>query len=270
MHSILVPTDFSKNTQTALNYAIDLANRFSCKLILFNTYKLSYRAGMYLGVENLMKKESKEQMRVLLKETQHKLKEGAIVEGKVAKGDPISTIITAAKKLEVNLIVMGTQGASGLKEVFIGSTTNGVMIGSKVPTLVVPSDFTYRPLKTIALSIDKKLINYKTSLEALRMIIYRYNAQVCVFHIQTKKSGSDKDIEIASQAVLEGIDFSFFEIEAEEQSINQKIRTFVEEKNADMLCMIKRERGFWENLFHNSVTTKEVFQSVVPLLVLHD
>lgn len=270
MQSILVPTDFSKNTHTALNYAIDLANRFSCKLILFNTYKLSHRAGMFIGVENVMREESKEQMQTLLQETRAKLKEGAVVEGKVAKGEAISTVILAAKKLSVSLIVMGTQGASGLKEVFIGSTTNGVIKGSKIPTLVVPSDFDYRPLKTIALSVDEKTISYKMSLEALRMIIYRYNARVCSFHIHSKKSTLDKDIESALRTSLEGIDFSYFEIEVDEQSINQKIKTFVESENADVLCMIKRARSFWEGLFHNSVTTKEVFHSTVPLLILHD
>ena len=67
MHSILVPTDFSENTHTALNYAIDLANQFTCKLILFNTYKLSHRAGMFIGVEQTMREESREEMAKLLK-----------------------------------------------------------------------------------------------------------------------------------------------------------------------------------------------------------
>ena len=153
MHSILVPTDFSENTQTALSYAIDLANHFSCKLILFNTYKLKHRAGMYIGVERMMRKESREQMAQLIRTVRPKLKGNTTLEGKVAKGEAVSTIIRAAKKLKVSLIVMGTQGASGLKEVFIGSTTNGVIKGSKIPVLAIPAGFEYRPLKTIAYNI---------------------------------------------------------------------------------------------------------------------
>ncbi len=270
MHSILVPTDFSKNTQTALNYAIDIANQFACKLILFNTYKLSHRAGMFIGVEKMMREDSREQMANLLKETRLKLRDGATLEGKVAKGEAVSTIIRAAKKLEVNMIVMGTQGASGLKEVFIGSTTNGVMVGTKTPVLVVPSEFDYRPLKTIALSIDEKLISNETSLEVLRMIIYRYDAEVCSFHIRSKKDPIPETMESSLGGILEGIKFSFHEIDTDEKSINTRIEAFVKSENADLLCMIKRDRGFWGNLMHSSVTTKEVFHSAVPILILHD
>ena len=270
MHSILVPTDFSENTRTALNYAIDIANQFSCKLILFNTYKLSHRAGMFIGVEQLMREESREQMAELLKNTRQRIKSEAKLEGKVAKGEAVSTIIRAAQKLEVSMIVMGTQGASGLKEVFIGSTTNGVMVGSKTPVLVVPSEFDYRPLQTIALSVDEKMIGSKASLEALRMIIYRYNAKVSAFHIGAKNDETTNAMKDSLANVLDGITFKFHEIEADDKSINKAIGDFVNNESADMLCMIKHDRGFWGNLFHSSVTTKEVFHSAVPILVLYD
>lgn len=270
MQSILLPTDFSENTRTALNYAIDLANRFSYKLILFNTYKLSHRAGMFIGVEQSMRAESRAQMATLLQEVKHRMKGDAEVEGKVAKGEAVATVIRAAEKLEVSMIIMGTQGASGLKEVFIGSTTNGVVRGSKIPVLVVPSDFDYRPLKTIAISIDKQLISRKISLEVLRMIVYRYNANVRAFHIQTKKPLDADTVEASLSTIMDGINLSFQEIEADEKKINQQIGDFVEKENADMLCMIKRSRGFLQDLFHSSVTTKEVFHSTVPILVLYD
>ncbi len=270
MHCILFPTDFSQNTNTALDYAIDLANQFSCKLILLNTYKLSHRGGMFIGAEKEMRKESREQMATLVKKVKKKLEDEATLEGKVVKGEAISTIIQAAKKLEVSMIVMGTQGANGLKEVFIGSTTNGVMKGAKIPVLVVPSEFEYRPLKSIALSIDEKIISSKISLESLRMIIYRYDAKVCSFHISSSKKDKTNEMEDELSSILEGINFSFSKIDAGEVGINQKIEAFVVNEKADMLCMIKRDRGFWGNLFHSSVTTKEVFHSSVPLLVLHD
>ncbi|MFT5166889.1 MAG: nucleotide-binding universal stress UspA family protein [Saprospiraceae bacterium] len=270
MKSILVPTDFSANTQTALEYAIDLANQFACKLILFNTYKLSHRAGMFIGVERMMRDESKELMEETLEKTQKKLNEGVLLEGKVAKGEAVSTIIRAAKKLEVSMIVMATQGASGLKEVFIGSTTNGVMIGSKAPVLVVPSEFDYYPFRTIALYADEKMVLNKRSFEALRMIVSRYDASICAFYIGTKTDTVADTVNDSLSGILEGIKFSFHEIAGDDKDINQKIKDFVKSENADMLCMIKRNRGFWDRLFSNSVTTKEVFHSNVPILVLHD
>lgn len=270
MQTLLVPTDFSNNTHTALEYAIDLANHFSCKLILFNTYKLQHRAGMFIGVEQLMRGESRNQMADLLKKTRKKLNSNVILEGKVAKGEAVSTIIRAAKKLETNLIVMATQGASGLKEVFIGSTTNGVMTGSKIPVLVVPSKFDYCPFRKIALYVYEEMKIDKNSVEVLKVIASRYNASVSAFYANVKNDNEVNEIKKTLTELLDGIKFSIEEIEMENLDINKVIGNFVKEENADMVCMVKRDRGFWGNLFYSSVTTKEVFHSTVPILVLYN
>ena len=50
---------------------------------------------------------------------------------------------------------MGTQGASGLKEIFIGSVTNGGVIrNTHTPILAIPHDYEYRPVKTIIFAVD--------------------------------------------------------------------------------------------------------------------
>ena len=53
-------------------------------------------------------------------------------------------------------------------------------------------------------------------------------------------------------------------------SLNESIDQFVEKENADLLCMIRRKRGFWENLFHNSQTSREALHSPIPLLILQE
>ena len=53
-------------------------------------------------------------------------------------------------------------------------------------------------------------------------------------------------------------------------SINAGVNKFVDEIEADMLCMIRRKRNFLAELFHTSITRKEAFHSHVPLLILQD
>ncbi len=85
-------------------------------------------------------------------------------------------------------------------------------------------------------------------------------------HLVTDKMvvGYDPGIDIS----LEEVPHTFHKFSGSNE-VNEIVNLFVSEENADMICMIRRGRGFWENLFHKSVTRKEIFNSPVPLLVLH-
>jgi len=61
-----------------------------------------------------------------------------------------------------------------------------------------------------------------------------------------------------------------FHYELDRDEVNESINSFVKDSAADLLCMLRRPRGFMEEVFHVSATTKEVFDSPVPLLVLKD
>lgn len=269
MKNLLVPTDFSVNTHTALNYAIDLANQFGGKITLLNTYKLQQRAGVFLGVERLMKHDALKEMAEQIEQFSPKLKGEASLEGKVVKGEAISTIVRAAKKLDVAMIVMGTQGASGLKEVFIGSTTNGVIKAANVPVLAVPSVYDYRSVDNIVFSADAKVGGTTEQVIApLKIFARHYKAEIHVLHINT--NNQEGDIKQEVQQLLADVKHSFTEEPGEVAKLSEYIEDFIQKTGADMLCMVRHTRGFWAGLFHNSVTTKEVFHSSVPILVLQD
>ena len=268
MKKILVPTDFSDNTHSALDFAIDIVNKLEGEIILLHTYKLARRAGMFIGVEKMMRQESLAAMTKLVEKVQPKLLPNVKIESKVVKGDPIQTVVLAAKKLNADMILMGTQGASGLKEVFIGSTTNGVINSTKIPVLAVPSSFKHKSIDRIVLSVSSNFSELEASIIPLKTIAGLYNSEIRGLHINT--GGLEAKVHGKIKDILEGTKHSYHEMQGSTAKINAIIQQFVKENNADMLCMIKQNRGFWENLFHNSVTTIEVFHSEVPILVLKE
>ena len=268
MKRILVPTDFSKNTHSAIECAIDIVNRVEGEMILLNTYKLAHRAGMFIGVEKIMREESKAEMTKLVRKIKPRLQGEATIKNKVVKGEPIQTIVLAAKKLNVDLIIMGTQGASGLKEVFMGSTTNGVINSIKIPVMAIPSSFEYKPLNVIVLSVSPNFGELADKAESLKMLAKLYESKIIGLHVRTGMG--DDGIQQNFNKILKTTDHAYFEVEGNITKINSIIEQFVKDNNADLLCMIKQNRGFWGNLLHNSVTTNEVFHSPVPILVLQE
>lgn len=267
MKKILVPTDFSENAYNALNFAVAFANEFGSEITLVHTFKLYSSTGMFISVESYMEEDARKDLAEMIRETVPKLKNGATIKHKLYRGDAAPVIASVADKEAYDLIIMGTQGASGLKEVFTGSTTNGVIKSSKTPLLMIPEAFAYRPIKTAVFAIDQDEISGASVVKPLIKIARTFQTKINVFHQDTGKQ--DAGIKARIKQFLDPIEATYH-FSLDQQRITDSIDDFVQEINADLLCMIRRKRSFLENIFHQSVTTEEVFHSQVPLLVLHD
>jgi nucleotide-binding universal stress UspA family protein len=267
MKKILVPTDFSGNANNALKYAVRLANHFGATITLLHTFKVYSTTGMFISVERYMEEDAQASMEKVIRSVRPQLEGAAVIEQKLIRGDAIPMISSVADSGGYDLIIMGTQGASGLKEIFIGSVTNGVAKTAITPVLAVPTDFGYRDVKSVVFAVDDGRISSKTVVSALLDLAKGFDAKVMVYH---KDLGDDDPgIDPSIHMFLEPIEYSLhYELNVDE--INKSIGEFVEDKEGDLLCMIRRERGFLERIFHVSATSKEAFDSKVPLLILHD
>ncbi|MEL6866671.1 MAG: universal stress protein [Bacteroidota bacterium] len=263
MKKILVPTDFSDNAQKALDYALKLAQVFDSELCLVHTYKLIQRAGTFIAIEQQMREDAKREMAKLVA----KYERQKPIQSRVIKDTPIRGIGRVAKSYQADLIVMGTKGASGLSELFIGSTTNGLIKHTRIPVLAVPQAAEFKPHQQIVFAMDQKAISQPSVLAIMRALANAWQAKVEVVQILVhNKSGS---IHESFKKAMEGLDHELHFIPHNE-SVNDGITEYLQQHSADLLCLIKRHRSFLQELFHNSVTQKEAFHSELPLLVLHD
>ncbi len=267
MKRILVPTDFSGNAITALDYSIDMANHFGSKILLVHSYWVPSKAGSFISLERIMLNDINRQMAAMVKRVEKRLKNGASVDRKILRGTTIASIVDMAKQGPADIIMMGTQGASGLKGIFLGSTTNGVIQNTKTPVLAIPAEFQFRPIESIVLAIDDLEIISSQTFQPLVQMARHCKARIMVYHLD--RGDKDPGIDPSISMFLDGVEHSFH-YELKKDSVNESINRFVAEQNADMLCMVRRERGFLERTLHKSATQKEVLNSIVPLLILHD
>lgn len=267
MKNLLVPTDFSENAACALDYVVDIANRFGAHITILHAYHLVSSETVMVSVESIMKDDAEAEMASLIDKLRPRLLAGATVEGKVVRGDAITCVARNAESMAIDLIVMGTQGASGLKEIFSGSTANGVISHSKVPVLAIPAGYSFKPLENIIFAVDQGGLTLPGQVNALVELAKGYDARVRVFHKDTGES--DKGIDPAIETILDGINHSLhYELNAED--VHKSLTEFSVDYQADMLCMVRRKRSFFESIFHQSATRREVFQIKIPILVLHD
>jgi nucleotide-binding universal stress UspA family protein len=267
MNNLLVPTDFSSNANKALDYAVQLANSFGATLHLLHAYTVPRPTGSMVSIAEHMERDIRESMEVVEEQMKGKLTGNATLKIHTTRGETVQAVASASRSLKADLIVMGTQGASGLKEVFMGSVTHGVIRNTEVPVLAIPEGPGVLDIKKIVFAIDELDISTNLIIEPLRQLAKRHQASVLIFHQENPEQV--KGIDPAVNFFLEGIEHSFH-YQLNPANLQQSLREFIRDQEADMLCMIQRKRGFFEDLFHRSTTKSFTFNSPVPLLILHD
>jgi nucleotide-binding universal stress UspA family protein len=138
---ILVPVDFSEQSDAALEYAIGLASPLGATVVLIHAVEPIYFAGaMYGGVyggpiamEQVRAAEGS--MANLVASLQRRK---VAVRGSVVSGIPQTAIIEAAKSKKADLIVMGTHGRTGLGHLLIGSVAEKIIRSAECPVLTTP------------------------------------------------------------------------------------------------------------------------------------
>jgi nucleotide-binding universal stress UspA family protein len=137
---ILVPVDFSEHSTAALEAAIELASVFDSKLHLLHCYQIQpggvspYGIAIPSGYFADIRDAAAQQ----LAEWQEKHVPAAIpVDISIMSDTPSVTIVTTAKEIGADLIVMGTRGLSGFKHVMLGSVAERTVRLAPCPVMTV-------------------------------------------------------------------------------------------------------------------------------------
>jgi nucleotide-binding universal stress UspA family protein len=267
MNKILIPTDFSPVADNALDYAIELAAKFKSELLLYNVYSMNKRIDYDWDFPK------NEQPFIKKIEQRMNFTKGKFIEKITQKGLSIKTKIEECHiyslfnqipaKHNINLIVMGSKGASGLEKVIFGSVAGTALDLAEVPVLVVPPNHSFHTLEHIVLAIDLNEVATRVLLP-LQKLAFTFGAKVTILYVD---KGSNKERQKKMDLTLKDVETDYLEVPMS-KNINETINEFIEINKSDLLCMVRREKGFFESLFQKSITKDQVYNSSIPFLVL--
>lgn len=263
MKKILVPVDFSDTSRDALQYAIDLFKNIALEITILHIYGSHSTALMMKSIDGILLKDAKSQMDSLINELNEKAPE-VVFKTKILKSYAVSTISEMGNSGVYDMIIMGTKGASGLKEVTIGSVASGVISKTKAPVLVVPTDYTLESFKNIILAVGDTTLSNNTVLDPLLDLLKIYKSKLEVLSF----SNNDLDFTVLKPH-LDEVNPEYT-VKPKTGELNQQLNEHVKIKSADLLCLIRTKKGFLDRLFNGSVTSRQTFNSATPLLILHN
>lgn len=264
MNKILVPVDFSETSLNALFYAIQLFGQSTGEITVLHTYGTSSSAFHMKNIDWILEKDAQREMEVLIEKVQ-KEESGIVLKTKIVKGNAVSAIASLGNSGAYGFIVMGTKGASGLKEVFIGSVAGGVISKTQAPVLVIPENYRYRPLNEITFAVSGIPFSNASVVEPLRKLAKMHSFKVNVLHVAEGKKPYIEDLLSSIEDLNPLLTYAFGV-----GNINQRLNDYLTENNPGLLCLVRSKKNFFSQLFKESVTLKQTFSSPVPLLILHD
>ncbi len=269
MMRILVPTDFSENSKLALNHAIKIVNQLGGTVSVLHVFDVLTVTASFGTIDQVAKTEREQELSELISEMKPLLADGARIEGLVKKGSSIDTICETANKMNVNLIVMGTKGADGMKKMFLGTTVSNVILETSKPVLAIPFEFKNFKISNITLALDNQKIVDVQVLKPVIDLVTKFNALLnLITVIEEENPNIETQTYLRDQLKENGIDSTYHQVSSHD--VAKGILEFVDRENSDMLCLIHHSKGLFQEIFHSSVAEKIAFESQIPLLVLND
>ncbi|WP_341215985.1 universal stress protein [uncultured Wocania sp.] len=260
MKNILVPVGSSKNALSHLQYAVDFAKAFNAKLYVVQVYNVYTKAGTMIKVDHIIERESKEFLNDLVSKIDTKDVDVVV---KTLKGKLIDTLELACKAANIDLILVEPRTNSIKDEVFLGKTSGKIIKQTQIPALIVPEGEVFKPIKHILMAVKSAVIKKENVLEPLKYIKDQFKADVNLLLVKTPYY-NEGDFKFNSdlQSLISNTIYS--ENATTYQGVLEHYRT----TKPNMLCVVRRKRGFFTKKWEKNVILKKDFNSNIPVLVL--
>ena len=276
MKNVLIPTDFSENSWNAIRYALNFFKKERCSFYVLHVNKTSKKSQSISNQEGLEKetiKASKKQLRALLTRITAEFPEN--------KNHHFYTLtdnnffITSIRKhmaeKKIDLIVMGTKGATDENKLIIGSNTANVIVKVPCNTLIIPEKSIFEGLEEIAFPTDFSLSYGIETLQPLLEILEKNNAVLHILHI-SKKVVELNGYQFANKELME--DFFSNQKHSFHFLINKEakdaVQQFTDNKAIKMMVMMAKNLNYFQQIMFHSKVEKSSYHTNIPLLVLHE
>jgi len=261
MKNILVPVGSHSNALNTLQYAIDFAEYMDAKIYLVHIFSSTKISGSFVNIDPILEKESRNIIKEHLSNVDKKNVE---VDAKILKGHTISSgIEKLTELLDIDLVISSTNNDPSDNTIFLGKIIGSLVKDTNTPILLIPSKAQFKPISKILMTIKSGKIEKESTLDALMTIKNRFNATVNLLQVKTPNIKPD-DLEI--NPTLSSIIFEL--ILTNNATVFQGVLEFLHEEAPDLICVIRRKRGFFKKLWEDDKVKKIDFDSNVPLLVL--
>lgn len=261
MKTILVPVGSSKNAKSHLQYAVDFAKAFGAKIYVIQIYNVYTKAGTMIKVDHILERESKA---FLDRHVASIDKKGVEIYTKTFKGKLIDTLEKVCNALDVDLIILEPRTNSVKDEVYLGKTSGKIIKQTQIPALIVPEGYVYKPIVKILVALKSAIVQKEGVLNPLLAIKDQFKSVVNILLVKTPYHvEADFELNEDLKTIITNTTI------AESPTTFHAVLEHYKSNTPDMLCVVRRKRGFFAKLWEdNTILKKDFYSPHLPVLVL--
>lgn len=260
MNNILVPIGTSSDSHETLQYAVHFAKEFDAQVYVMEVFSVTALTGNLTNVEEKVAKSSIEHLKEVIEKV-----DARGVEIKIAtyNGDLIDGLREIDMELGIDLVIISPRSNDIKEELYLGNTSGRIIKRTDIPTLIVPKGTVFKPFTSILTAFASGVLKKGKVLEPLIAIKNKFGSKVNMLLV--KNPGyTEEDLRI---------DPALMDISAQ-LTITEHATTYLgvlehfQLKHPDLLCVFRRKRGFFKNLWEKNTILKSEFSVRIPVLVL--
>ena len=276
MKNILLPTDFSENSYHAMDYAMRYFSGRDVNFVILNIQKSSeyimddlMTASPGSSIHEAISADNKSKLNeVVERYSTNYAHEAFNFEGIFDFDVFIDAIAQTVDSRNIDLIVMGTNGASGAKEAIFGSNTLKVIRQIECPVLAIPENYQFRQLKKMLFTVINEKYSSVESLRPFKEFMDLYTPELHILHILEDKSITVNEEGTSLHSTFEGMDVKHHVLKGIPAPM--AIHSFTQLIEVDMHSILIEQKPFLDRFIQGSDTSKISYVTKVPLLVMHD
>lgn len=259
---ILIATDYSLHALHATRVGIHLAQHTDSRVMLLHTFKSPSRAGRFINMDLYIRKAAEEDMDEFIGRIEERYIP-YIDETRILPGYTEEVIRHLEARLPVGLVVLGTQGDSAIREIFMGRTATSLLNKLSCPMLAVPPEAEIAAPTALIFAWDGHPLDPHVC-QTLTEWSAKIRCPLQLVHLHAPHK-PDPDPETARIFAAEQIAITALPVPGD---LKAGLDTYLAGHPRAWLAMIKRKRGLFEPLFHESMVKRQLFTTTAPLLIL--
>lgn len=260
MKNILVPIGTSPDSHETLQYAVHFAKEFGSRIFVMEVFSVTALAGSLSNVEEKVAKSSKEHLKEVIDRVDDR---GIEIKIATYNGDLADGLIEIDTELGIDLIIIAPRSNDIKEELYLGPTSGKIIKRTDIPTLIVPKGTKFSPFKTILTAFASGVLKKKRVLSPLIAIKKKFGSKINLLLV---KNPGYKEEDLKVNTAIMNI--------SSQITITEHATTYlgvlehIQSQHPDLLCVFRRKRGFFKNLWEKNTVPKSEFSVRIPVLVL--
>ncbi|SEK83430.1 Nucleotide-binding universal stress protein, UspA family [Aquimarina amphilecti] len=262
MKNILVPLGLSENSVSIarLQYVIDFAKELGGTVYAVEVFKQLPRSGSLPSVNKTLKGISANTIEEKLTVVD---KKGVDVIPLPLENDLLEAIPEFNLKHSIDLIVLGAESDDIKNPYFLGETSGSLLKKTEIPVLIIPENYVFKPIAKVLMAIKSGIIKKQNTLSPIIEILNTFSPEMKLLQVKTSDF-LPEDMEFKKDLATLISSYK----SSENATLFQGVLEHLNENNPDLLCVLRRNRGFFGKLWEDNKVLKKDFESRIPLLVL--